>query len=151
VIASLLTLGFMSGANAPIQEFMWASYYGRDHIGSVRGIGMPVPVIFSAGGPLMAARLFDTTGSYEVAFVLFAASSLIGAMALFYARPPVWPPSPGSRKAAPAVDLPDLPTPQSHSPSAGETADPTPPRSVAGTSHGRGMERDASPTPTPTP
>jgi sugar phosphate permease len=88
VLATLIALGVATGGNAPLQELVWASYFGRGHLGSVRGLSMPFSVIFGAGGPLLAARLFDSTGSYEVAILVFAACAVAGAGLIFLARPP---------------------------------------------------------------
>jgi MFS family permease len=79
-------LGF--GGQTPLQEVIWASYYGREHLGSIRGVAMPFLVIATAGGPQFAARLQDATGSYTMAFLIFAGGWAVAVFLVLFARPP---------------------------------------------------------------
>jgi cyanate permease len=72
----------------PLQETVWASYFGRQHLGRIRSVAMPFSIVFGAGGPLMAGVLYDSTGSYTVAFSLFALFSALGLALILLARPP---------------------------------------------------------------
>jgi OFA family oxalate/formate antiporter-like MFS transporter len=76
------------GGYVPIQELIWATYFGRQHIGKVRSVAIPILGVTSAIGPQLAARVYDAAGSYKYAFVLFASSSAIGAVCILWARPP---------------------------------------------------------------
>ena len=75
-------------AFAPLTAQMWADYYGRASVGSIRGIVAPFNVFASLGGGLFAARTFDVTGSYEGAFIVCIAGLLIGAVIMLMAKPP---------------------------------------------------------------
>ena len=86
VVLAIYGLGI--GGTVPLQETVWASYFGRTHLGKIRSVAMPFSIVFGAGGPLMAGVLYDTTGSYEVAFTLFAAFSVLGLLLILLARPP---------------------------------------------------------------
>lgn len=88
---SLIIFGAAAGGTVPLQETVWASYFGRAHLGSVRSVGMPVSIVFSAGGPLLGGVLYDATSSYTIAFLIFAACSLIGCLLILFARPPLPP------------------------------------------------------------
>jgi OFA family oxalate/formate antiporter-like MFS transporter len=86
IVLALYGLGI--GGTVPLQETVWASYFGRTHLGKIRSVAMPFSIIFGAGGPLMAGVLYDTTGSYTVAFCLFALFSAVGLVLILLARPP---------------------------------------------------------------
>ena len=86
--ALLFVYGFGIGGIIPLQETVWASYFGREHLGSIRSIGMPFTIIFGGGGPLLAGVMYDRTGSYGSAFVGFAVVQMIGVVLLLLAAPP---------------------------------------------------------------
>lgn len=88
LVVVLLGYGFGIGGTVPLQETVWASYFGRKHLGSIRAVAVPFSIIFSAGGPLLAGVLYDRSGSYLSAFLLFAVCSLIGCVLVLLARPP---------------------------------------------------------------
>ena len=86
--AVLSAYGFGIGGTIPLQETVWASYFGRAHLGEIRAVAMPFAIIFGAGGPLLAGALYDRSGSYQSTFIIFAAFSLIGFLLVLFARPP---------------------------------------------------------------
>lgn len=91
VLAMLIAYGFGVGGTMPLQETVWASYFGRVHLGQIRAVAMPFSIIFSAGGPLLAGALYDRSGSYTSAFSTFAVFSVVGCLLILLARPPVPP------------------------------------------------------------
>lgn len=80
--------GLATGGMIPLSEFVWASYFGRRHIGAVRGLGLPFTVLLTSGGPLFASQVFDRTGSYNLAMVIFAGMWFVGALLIIVARKP---------------------------------------------------------------
>ncbi len=88
VLVMLFAWGLAIGGSIPLQETIWASYFGRLHLGRIRAVAMPFTIIFSAIGPKFAAHLYDQTGSYVSAFLIFAAFWLLGAGLVLLARPP---------------------------------------------------------------
>ncbi len=70
--------GFGFGGTIPLGEFTWAKYFGRRHIGAIRGIGNPVAILFSGLGPILVGLWFDLVGSYQHAFFAIIASFLVG-------------------------------------------------------------------------
>jgi sugar phosphate permease len=88
-VVVLAAYGLGVGGTVPLQETVWASYFGRTHLGRIRAVAMPFSIVFGAGGPLLAGILYDSTGSYNVAFVLFAVFSGIGLALILLARPPL--------------------------------------------------------------
>jgi MFS family permease len=85
---SLVCWGIGFGGVVPMQELIWATYFGRAHIGRVRSVAMPMLGLASALGPQFAARVYDAAGSYSFAFVVFAGMSLLAGVCAFIARPP---------------------------------------------------------------
>ena len=81
--------GFGVGGMIPITEFIWASYFGRRHIGAVRTTALPITVVLAASGPLFVGGYFDQVGDYDGAFFAMTASLLLGsALVLITRKPP---------------------------------------------------------------
>ena len=80
--------GFGFGGTIPVSEFIWAKYFGRVHIGAVRGVGVPFTIVFGAAGPILAGLYFDVAGSYAGVFAFFVAAYLVGALAILASREP---------------------------------------------------------------
>ena len=47
------TFGFGIGGMILLQNYLWADYYGRQHLGSIRGIVTPFTLLFAAHGRLL--------------------------------------------------------------------------------------------------
>ena len=64
------------------------AYFGRTHYARILGWTAPILTVFGAGSPVIAGLIFDTTGSYMLAFQ--AGIVLLGAgfILAFLARPP---------------------------------------------------------------
>ena len=81
VAGSFVVMGIGIGGNIPIQEMIWAEYFGRRHLGAVRSLGFPVAMGISASTPVAVAVYADLVGSYDGAFYtcagLWAASSVL--------------------------------------------------------------------------
>jgi MFS family permease len=66
----------------------WADYYGRRHLGTIRGITLPVQLGGQAVGPVAAGFVFDATGSYHAVFLCFAGVVALGSILVLTAVPP---------------------------------------------------------------
>ena len=62
-VLMLCLYGFGVGGTPPLHETVWASYFGRQHLGEIRSVAMPFAIVFGAGGPLLATVLYDRSGS----------------------------------------------------------------------------------------
>ena len=49
----------------------WANSFGRQNLGAIRGITLPVQIIAQAAGPLISGTIFDVTGDYQASLALF--------------------------------------------------------------------------------
>ncbi|MFQ5873980.1 MAG: MFS transporter [Dehalococcoidia bacterium] len=75
----------------PLISQVWASYYGRTFLGSIRGFISLTNVVSFAGAPLFAAFIADTTGDYRIAFLVFLVGFLVAALLTYFARRPQLP------------------------------------------------------------
>ena len=80
--------GFGFGGTIPLSEFLWARYFGRGHIGAIRGIGNPIAVVGTGVGPVLAGAWFDLSGSYIPAFIAAIAVYMTAATIIAMSRPP---------------------------------------------------------------
>jgi len=88
IVFSFALLGCGWSGFIPLQEVVWASFFGRRYLGAVRSAGLPVALSISASAPLLIAVYFDHIGDYNGAFLGIAALSLIGGALLTFAHPP---------------------------------------------------------------
>jgi MFS transporter, OFA family, oxalate/formate antiporter len=82
VYAAFLMMGLGWGGLIPLQEVIWASYFGRRYLGSVRATAMPFTFAMTALGPVLAAAHYDRFGNYDNAFLLMAVCNLGAALML---------------------------------------------------------------------
>ncbi|MCG6158183.1 MFS transporter [Rubinisphaera margarita] len=76
--------GTFFGAIQPV----WARYYGRAHLGKIRGFLMTLMVGSSALGPLFAGATFDMFGRFSVAMNVFTLAPLpLAVLCLLAPRP----------------------------------------------------------------
>ena len=81
--------GFGFGGTIPLSEFLWARYFGRAHIGAIRGIGNPIAVVGTGVGPVLAGAWFDLTGNYNPAFIAAIAVYMIAAATIGISKDPL--------------------------------------------------------------
>ena len=79
--------GLTLGGQFILQPLMVANYFGRQHLGSVRGVMRPFITIAGAIGPVFVAGLFDATGTYKVAFIFVLSTWVIAALIYLFAVP----------------------------------------------------------------
>ena len=82
--------GFIQGFESMNVNVFWPNYFGRKHLGSIRGFAMIFMVVGSAFGPLPFGVAFDLFGSYSQILwfmMLFPAASIWAAS---QAVPPKW-------------------------------------------------------------
>ena len=82
VYAAFLMMGLGWGGLIPLQEVIWASYFGRRYLGAVRATAMPFTFAMTALGPVLAAAHYDRFGNYDNAFLIMAVCNLGAALML---------------------------------------------------------------------
>ena len=68
---------------------VYAEYFGRDSLGTIRGIAHPAVVASNAVGPVFAGYVFESSGAYTMALVTFSVVLGVGAVSALLARRPV--------------------------------------------------------------
>ena len=89
VILYAVAYGITLGGDMVLRELVWANYYGRTFLGTIRGVIMPANLISMAGGPLFGAWLRDITGSYQLPYRIFFILFLAGTFLIFLAKQPI--------------------------------------------------------------
>ncbi|MCE2391880.1 MAG: MFS transporter, partial [Proteobacteria bacterium] len=70
-VVSLLT-GIAIGGVLPLSSALMARAFGRARFGAMVGLMWPIAIPPQLAGPILAAWIRDTSGSYDIAFQLFA-------------------------------------------------------------------------------
>lgn len=83
-----ITHGLTMGGWAPLMNVVWAVYYGRQHMGSIRGMVTPVGNIVAAISPVFAGWMWEISGSYNVPFLTFAIAWVCGGILMLFAKAP---------------------------------------------------------------
>ncbi len=81
-------MGFGSGIYMNVTTVIWPNYFGRTHLGTIRGVATTSMVASAAMGPMPFGILFDITGSYSLSIVLFLVLPTACAIAAILATPP---------------------------------------------------------------
>lgn len=80
--------GASSGLWMVAADVAWPAYFGRRHLGSIRGVGFAVGVAGAALGPLPLGLAYDYLGGYDAAIAGMLALPVIAAIAVLRATPP---------------------------------------------------------------
>ena len=70
------------------QEVIWANYFGRLSLGTVRSLSYLVSFGFGAIGPIAINLVFDRVGSYTPAFIVIIGFFALSALNMGTVRPP---------------------------------------------------------------
>ena len=80
--------GLSIGGYSVTTAVAFANYYGRDHVGSIRGAISPLVTGSVALGPVLVARGYDIQGTYNNGFLAMVALFIIGGALAIIAKPP---------------------------------------------------------------
>ncbi|MFK7864604.1 MAG: MFS transporter [Pseudohongiellaceae bacterium] len=83
VYFGFLMMGVGWGGLLPLQEVIWASFFGRRYLGSVRSTAMPFTFGMSAIGPIVVGYYYDVVGNYNLALIAIAICNIASALMLF--------------------------------------------------------------------
>ncbi len=87
-LAFAVLYGLTVGGASTLEAVIWADYYGRASLGSIRGFARPFLMGANAVGPLAAGMAVDALGSYELPYKGFVVTALCAAVLILLARPP---------------------------------------------------------------
>ena len=88
VYVFLILFGFGSGAPTPLRLIIGGRYFGRKAFASIQGTSSVFTAPLGLLAPVYAGWVYDTTGSYITAFILFAALVTFAAFLMCLVRPP---------------------------------------------------------------
>ncbi len=96
-----IVFGFVFGSGVgglhTLLRLAWADYYGRVHLGAIRGLTLPAQIGGQAIGPVVSGFMFDASGGYLAPFVIFGSAVAVAALLVLAAVPPP------RRASAPAI------------------------------------------------
>ncbi len=85
----LFTLVFGLGWGAPtVLVALRGDYFGRRYFATIAGVQQSVVAVGTIIGPVYAGWIFDTTRSYDTAFLTFIVAIIVGAVLVLFARQP---------------------------------------------------------------
>ncbi len=86
--AGFFIYGIGLGGSFVLREVVWANYFGRISLGTVRGMGVFLTNVFAACGAPFFGFLFDLTGGYTLSFTVFVAALLASAFLIMNVQAP---------------------------------------------------------------
>lgn len=81
-------MGLTQAFGGVVGGTLWARYYGREHLGKIRGSVFTAGVVGSSTGPFIMGLIYDNTGSYQITLWIFIALLIPVAIAALWATPP---------------------------------------------------------------
>ncbi len=83
-----LLIGIGQGLFGAVNNTVWVRYFGRVHLGRIRGNVAMAMVAGSSAGPFIMGATYDLFGSYQFSLNLFIALLIPLAIAVLWATPP---------------------------------------------------------------
>ena len=80
--------GLTMGGFPTIMNVAWASFFGRQNSGAIRGAITPPITFMGFLSPAIAGWMWDRLGNYDLAFMCFAASWIIAGLIMCFTNPP---------------------------------------------------------------
>lgn len=71
-----------------LREVIWANFFGRTSLGTVRGLSLFFSHLFAASGAPFFGFLHDRMGTYNVSFIIFSCALFTSAFLILLAKPP---------------------------------------------------------------
>ena len=87
-ILGLIIYAVAQGGISVIPQSLIAEYFGRRYFATISGFRSSVQMIGIIVGPIVSGYVFDTTGSYQVAFLGFATAAVVAMILAVMATPP---------------------------------------------------------------
>ncbi len=84
-------VGFAFSATVPVRMAVTPPLFGLRSLGAILGLAAMSFSLGAIAGPFVAGYVFDSTGSYDLAFLIFGILLLLGAVALCFLRLPKTP------------------------------------------------------------
>ena len=88
IYAAFFLLGLGWGGMIPMQEVIWASFFGRRYLGGIRGAAMPYALALGAAAPWLVSYYRDLSGDYAGALMVVAGLNVVSGLMIFFVPPP---------------------------------------------------------------
>jgi MFS family permease len=88
IYMAYVLLGLGWGGMIPLQEVIWAAYFGRRYLGAVRSAALPFALLLGAGAPLAVSYYQDVTGTYTGALIVVAGLNVLSGLFVQLIPPP---------------------------------------------------------------
>ncbi|MDC0035774.1 MFS transporter, partial [Chloroflexi bacterium] len=98
-IPGLVAYSISQGGISVIPQAMIADYFGRKAFATIAGFRSSIQMVGIIIGPVVSGFVYDKTGNYELAFLGFAAASIVSMLLVLMA----YPPSPRPKKVSPVT------------------------------------------------
>jgi len=72
-----------------LREVIWANFFGRNSLGTVRGLSLFFSNLFAASGAPFFGFLHDVTGSYNLSFTIFSCALFTSSLLILLAHAPI--------------------------------------------------------------
>ena len=82
MFAAMILFGLGIGSSILMQSYIWAAYFGRAHLGAIRGAVLPLTLVLGGVGAPLAGYVRDATGSYLPAWTAAILLLLVSAFVL---------------------------------------------------------------------
>lgn len=102
VVLHNVTWGVAAGGHITLNNLVWPNYFGRLHLGAIRGVVLPASIAASGIGPPLYGFLFDAGMEPWHVWAVTLGSFALAGIAVLSARPPKW----DDRHGAAASDAP---------------------------------------------
>ncbi len=88
MFSSMAIFGLGIGGMMFLQNFIWADYFGREHVGAIRGFSMPINLIVGGIGAPIAGYVHDWTGTYNSMWWVGVGLMVCSALLMLITPPP---------------------------------------------------------------
>ena len=88
LFGSTITFGLSVGAGMIVHSYIFAAYFGRAFLGSIRGLVLPIILVSNGIGAPLVGYLRDSTGSYTFSWWLMLSVYLLAAVIIATVTPP---------------------------------------------------------------
>ena len=85
---AVIVYGMGNAGARVVQDVLWADCFGRLSLGTVRSMASVFRGTVVAAGPLFMNAIFDITGSYSPAYLIFIAFYSVTIVLMWNCRPP---------------------------------------------------------------
>ena len=86
MVVLVMIFGFGGGSALPLSNILFNQAYTNKSFGKARGAAQPCISVFQISGTLVAARMFDVFGNYELAFLTLGFILIVPIIAIWFMK-----------------------------------------------------------------